>query len=96
MLTAAVRIDPSRPEAHVVGGGALQNLGRLPDAIQEYRLALGADPQYWNARYNLAKALEKAGDLNGAVKNLKQVIAAFPGNTRLQSEYSALRARSDK
>lgn len=96
MLASAVRIDPSRPEAHDMFGAALQNLGRLPDAIREYRLALTADPQYWNARYNLAKALAKTGDLNGAVENFRQVVAAFPGNTRLESEYSALLARSGR
>jgi hypothetical protein len=94
MLSTAVRIDPGRPEAHDMLGAALQNLGRLPDAIREYRLALEADPQYWNARYNLAKALAKTGDLSGAVANFQQVLAAFPGNRRLQNEYSALVAQA--
>lgn len=94
MLETAVRIDESRPEAHDMLGSALQNLGRLPDAIQEYRFALKDDPKYWDARYNLAKALAKSGDLRGAVENFRQVVAAFPGNSRLQSEYAGLLARA--
>lgn len=94
MLEAAVRIDSSRPEAHGMLGMALQNLGRLREAIDEYRLALKVDPQYWQARYNLAKALAKTGDVQGAIDNFRQLVAAFPGNTRLQSEYSALLART--
>jgi mono/diheme cytochrome c family protein len=92
MLTEAVRMDPNRPEAHDMLGAALQNLGRLPDAIREYRLALKADPSYWSARYNLARALAKSGDVKGALENLRQVVAAYPDDKRLQAEYSALLA----
>src|SRR6185312_6088394 len=94
MLETAVRIDSKRPEAHDMLGSALQNLGRLPDAIREYRRALQDDPQYWDARYNLARALAKSGDLNGAVENLRRVIAAYPADKRLRDEYSALLARA--
>ncbi len=94
MLEAAERIDPARPEAHDMLGSALQNLGRLSDAIQEYRLALKDDPQYWDARYNLARALAKSGDLNGAIENFHRVIAAYPESSRLKDEYAALLARS--
>lgn len=92
MLEAAIRIDPRRPEAHDMLGSALRSLGRLPDAIREYRRALQADPRYWNARYNLARALAKSGDLKGALENLRQVVAAYPEDKRLRAEYAALLA----
>src|SRR6185437_5248525 len=92
MLKEAERIDPGRPEGHDMLGAALQNLGRLPDAIREYRLALQVDPEYWSARYNLARALAKSGDMKGALENLRQVVAAYPDDKRLRDEYSALMA----
>jgi tetratricopeptide (TPR) repeat protein len=93
MLEAAVRIDPTRPEAHDMLGSALQALGRSSDALIEFRLALRVQPDYVNARYNLALVLAKSGKLDEAVDNFRIVLAAFPNNARLQSQFDDLLTR---
>lgn len=89
-LRAAVRLDPRRPEAFDMTGAALQNLGRLIEAIAAYRQALAIAPDYASARYNLARALARMGDRAGALREMEKVRAAFPSDARLQVEYKEL------
>jgi predicted Zn-dependent protease len=49
-----------------------------------------------NARYNLARALIKAGRLDQAIENLRAVVAAYPNDAAAQeylAQALALRAR---
>ena len=78
MLENAVRIDPSRPDAHNMLGSALARVGRVNEAIGELRLALRERPDFANARLNLANALLHTGKLDDAVENYRQVLAALP------------------
>lgn len=96
MLEEAVRINPKRPEAHDMLGSALRRLGRTRDAIYQFRLALKIQPDYIDARYNLAVVLARSGDPQGlkeAVDDFRLVLAAFPDNARLQAQYRDLLAR---
>jgi hypothetical protein len=93
MLEAAVSIDTNRPEAHDMLGSAFEVLGRSSEALNEFRLALRAQPDYLDARYNLALALAKAGKLDEAVENFRIVAAAYPSSARLQSQLEDLLAR---
>ena len=92
-LQIAVRIDSRSPEAHDMLGMALRSLGRLSEATEQFRLALKADPNYMNARYNLATDLAKEGDLKGAVENFRVVALAYPKAATVQEQYQRLLQR---
>jgi len=77
-LRAAVRLEADRPEAHNMLGLALAATGRNGEAMEQYALALRARPGYASARFNLATALAKAGNFDGAADNLRRVLADNP------------------
>ncbi len=95
-LEEAVRLDPSRPEAHDMLGSALGSLGRSQEALRQFRLAIKADPEYVNARYDLAGALAKSGDYAGAVEEFQYVIAKFPEVASLQRRFGELLQRAGR
>lgn len=95
-LKTAVRIDPKRPEAHDMLGSAMQSLGFGAEALQQFRLALEADPDYINARYDLAKAFAREGKYDDAAAEFERVAHDFPNSARIQDEYGVLLARSGR
>ena len=57
----AIKAQPSHAEAHCNKGVILKNQGRLEEAIEAYRRALQAAPDFQTVQNNLAIALtEKA------------------------------------
>ena len=52
-------------------GVALEDLGRLADAIAAYERALACDPDYVDAHYNLARLYERLGRQTAAIRHLK-------------------------
>ena len=85
MLENAVRLDPTRPDAHNMLGAALARVGRLPEAIEQLRTALAEKPDYANARLNLANALLRAGKLDEAVADYREVLAETPNDPTVQT-----------
>lgn len=96
MLEAAVRIDASQPQAHDMLGSAFEAVGRWADALEQFRQALRAQPDYVDARYNLALALARFAKFDEAVDNFRPVAAAYPENARLQDQLGELLARDGK
>jgi len=96
-LEAAVAADPGRPEARNMLGLALERVGRTSEALAEFVIALDLRPDYAAARLNLANSQIKAGKLDEAIENLRQVVAANPGDplpkSRLEDALSARQAR---
>ncbi|HEX4748555.1 MAG TPA: tetratricopeptide repeat protein [Bryobacteraceae bacterium] len=92
-LNKAVALDPKRPEAHDMLGSSLQSLGFTGEALQQFRLALAADPDYINARYDLAKGLAHERKFDQAAAEFQRVAQAFPQNARIQDEYGVLLAQ---
>ncbi len=43
--------------------------GRVREAIAQFRLAIGLREGYYNARFNLANALAKSGNLDEAIED---------------------------
>jgi tetratricopeptide (TPR) repeat protein len=95
-LKQAVRIDPTRPDAHDMLGSAMLSLGFGSEAKQQFELALGADPNYINARYNLARALARERKFGEAAAQFERVARAFPNSARIQDEYGVLLAQSGR
>ena len=95
-LKQAVHIDPKRPEAHDMLGSAMLSLGFGGEAKQQFELALAADPDYINARYNLARVLARERKFDEAAAQFERVARAFPDSARIQDEYGVLLAHSGR
>ena len=80
MLRTAVALQPSSVEAHSMLGLALDRVGIAGDAAKEYQAALKLKPGYAPARLNLANSQIKAGHLDEAIQNLRQILAANPAD----------------
>ncbi len=77
-------------------GAAMQSLGFFREGMDQFRLALRADPEYMNARYDFANALARSGKLDEAVENFRKVVAAFPNSARMHNQFGELLARDAK
>jgi mono/diheme cytochrome c family protein len=85
MLEKAVRLDPSRSDAHNLLGTALARVGRVPEAIAHFRLALAQRPDFAGARLGLANALLRTGKFDEAIDNFRQVLAASPNDQSVRA-----------
>jgi len=85
LLENAVRLDPARPDAHDLLGAALSRVGRVPEAIAQFRLALAERPEFANARLNLAGALLRTGKRDEAIEDYRQVLAAAPNDPTVRA-----------
>lgn len=77
------RADPAQPKAGrplarklVERGIAAEQSGRAVDALQHYREAVAADPDFAPAHMNLGIALQATGDLTAATASYERAIAA--------------------
>jgi Flp pilus assembly protein TadD len=84
-LRTAVTLQPSSVEAHSMLGLALDRVGIAGEAAKEYQAALKLKPDYAPARLNLANSQMKAGHLEEAVANLRQILAANPNDPAAKS-----------
>ena len=78
VLTAAsspASSAPRPPQNHDTAafnlGVALEDLGRIDDAMGAYAKAIALDPDNADAHYNLAGIYERRGDKAAAVRHLK-------------------------
>ncbi len=65
----ATEIDPSYALAFFDLGNVLDELKRIPEAVDCYRRALALEPRYADAHYNLALALEHHGQRRSALRH---------------------------
>lgn len=72
---------------------ALMNGGRLGDAIKVFELNVGLFPGSGNAYDSLAEALEKRGDVEGAIRNYELSLKYDPRNENAVRRLQALRKR---
>ena len=68
---AALKADPRHETAAFNLGVALEDLGRISEAIEAYRLAIDLDPENADAHYNIAGMYERRGDKAAALRHLK-------------------------
>jgi thioredoxin-like negative regulator of GroEL/mono/diheme cytochrome c family protein len=90
VLEGAVQIDPKQEEARRFLGVALASVGRTPEAIAQFRMALTLDARDEQARYSLARELVKAGKIEQALENFHQVAAGDPKNAQLRVGFGEL------
>lgn len=71
---ASIAADPRFPHPHLGLGSIDLEQGRLPAAIARLRTALCLDPGFLEARYLLVRALESAGDRDGARREAEDLL----------------------
>jgi tetratricopeptide (TPR) repeat protein len=75
----ARRLAPLQARPAFGHGEALAGLGRDGEAAKAYRCAIHLDPNLADARYELAAALHRLGELEKAQATLEELLAHAPG-----------------
>jgi tetratricopeptide (TPR) repeat protein len=84
---------PVGARQHYNYGTALQNAGRLDEAIQEFDTALRFNPNYTKAHVNLANALAARSKLDKAQTHFEAALRLEPGSAEFHSAYAYLLER---
>jgi Tfp pilus assembly protein PilF len=95
-LQAALRIDPKNAETRNTAGSALLSVGRVSEAMDQFRLALELKPDYENARFNLARALIRAGKFGEAEDLFRKLVAVYPEDAQVHNVLGELLLRQGK
>jgi tetratricopeptide (TPR) repeat protein len=66
--------------ARLENGKRAYNAGRVAEAAEEFRRALEVRPESVEARINLAAALARQGDRDGAIARLREAVELAPAN----------------
>lgn len=78
LIGRAIQIDPGNAAAYYNRGGALQELGRLEEALASYEQAVALTPDYPEAYYARGNTLRALKRLHGALASYDQAIAIVP------------------
>lgn len=78
----AMQARPASALAATEYGVALASAQRLDEARQHFRRALELDPNFVDARFDLASVDAQSGDLQSAAENFKRVLDARPGDAK--------------
>jgi Flp pilus assembly protein TadD len=79
---------PVGARQHVSYAAALQKAGRLDEAVEQYRIALGFDSTYAKAHYNLASALMAQLKIDEAVEHFGQALQLDPNDADHRYHYA--------
>jgi len=83
-LHDAVELSPRDAIAHNLYGTALEATGQNAESQQQFAKALEIQPDFPNARFNLAHALAKSGKTSEAVENLRMILKKYPEDAAAQ------------
>ena len=78
LISQALQYGPATAGAHNNLGNAYLHLGRLPEALQHYELALTIDPLFVEAHFNNGNALCALDQHNLALASYKAALALRP------------------
>jgi len=95
-LRLALRLDPKLDEAWVLVGDSMTNAGDADAAKEAYSHVKPGSEQFAVARGDLALALQKAGDKEGALALTRETMLAAPNDPRLLSLYADLLNDDDR
>jgi tetratricopeptide (TPR) repeat protein/2-polyprenyl-3-methyl-5-hydroxy-6-metoxy-1,4-benzoquinol methylase len=76
--TSALKAYPHSVILCNIAGAACAGLLQFDRAIDYYQIAIKLNPKFVEAHYNMASALQKKGDLKGAIKAYKQAVLIKP------------------
>jgi len=83
-LHDAVELNPRDAIAHNLYGTALAATGLNAEAERQFQKALAIQPDFANARFNLAHALAKSGKTVEAIQNLRVILKKYPDDPAAQ------------
>lgn len=76
-------------DSHIREGNALLLVGRVHEAIEEYRAALDKDPENAEVHYNLGLIYRKTMQLDDAIREYREAIRVDPGNMKYHNNLAA-------
>ena len=82
LFSHALEVTPANPVAHINLGVALEQSGRVEDALVHYRDALRLDPTRAQAHHNLANILDTQGRFAEALPHFEEAIRLRPREAR--------------
>ena len=78
-------LEPGIPEFHLNTGIALTKLGKLEEAIQEFKMAISLNPEYAKAFSNLAYNYLCLEEPDLAIKYAEKAISIYPHMSKAHS-----------
>jgi len=72
----AAELQPLESRPRFLAGFCLEQTGKLPEAIDQYRAALAISPKDYEAHYALGRVLIQLKDAAGAEEQFRQAVAA--------------------
>ena len=89
-------IEPNYARLHSNVGLELRNQGRLPEAIEQFRMAVEEEPDFAEGWNNLGSALLEQGRIDEAIAHYRRALALKPGRPELHYHLGlALEARRE-
>jgi arylsulfatase A-like enzyme/cytochrome c-type biogenesis protein CcmH/NrfG len=89
-LLEAERVEPDNPVVFANMGIVLSDMERHADAITALQRALSLDPDFHEARFNLARVYARAGQRSDAAREARDLLTRLPANARQRSEVQRL------
>jgi tetratricopeptide (TPR) repeat protein len=96
LLVTALRRFPAAADIHQSLAELAEARGDLTLAAQRWRAVVAAEPAVWWTHTDLARALERFGDIAAADEALGNAIARLPDELGLYADYAELAARDDR
>jgi Flp pilus assembly protein TadD len=91
LFSHALQVAEPKEKLHKQLGFALAEAGRIPDALEQYRLALALDPSYARARAEYGFLLLQTGVLADAQRELEAAVALEPRDANAFSNLGMVR-----
>jgi len=85
-LLEAERLEPDNPVVLANMGIVLSDMGRHADAITAFQRALTIDPDFHEARFNLARVFARAGRRKDAAREAEELVKRLPESAPQRSE----------
>jgi len=89
-LLDAERVEPDNPVVFANMGIVLSEMARHADSIKAFQRALTLDPDFHEARFNLARAYARAGQRADAAREARELLTRLPASAPQRAEVQRL------
>ena len=91
--TQAIALDPLNPDLRITLGGLFYSSGDFDSAIDIFKLAVLAKPDYANSHYNLAIAYREKGETDKAITEMTTTLSLIDKNS---SDFQFVKSQLEK